>query len=266
MEDTSWLKQTDEPLFPDLLWSKPENKRQAGKLLIAGGNLHSFAAPAAAYAAAVKAGIGSVKVLLPDSLKSQIGHFQGPALEIEFGGSTPSGSFARTVLAKLLEEAERANGVLLAGDFGHNSETAIVLDSFMDKYEGQVTVAGDALDYFLGSNSRILSRKNTLSVINLGKLQKLVKNNGSSAAVRHSMGLHELVTFLNQWLTADKYLITKHQEQHVVAANGQVSSTKAKEDNNWQVELAAYVSVWLLQNLQKPFEAITTAVCDYLKK
>jgi len=58
MENTYWHKQTAEkPLFPDMLWSKPENKSHAGKLLIIGGNLHGFAAAAEAYNQATKAGI-----------------------------------------------------------------------------------------------------------------------------------------------------------------------------------------------------------------
>ena len=53
MDRTYWHKQTvEKPLFPDILWSRPQNKRQAGKLLIVGGHAESFAAVGEAYAAA----------------------------------------------------------------------------------------------------------------------------------------------------------------------------------------------------------------------
>ncbi|HXY18323.1 MAG TPA: hypothetical protein VEH48_02805, partial [Candidatus Nitrosopolaris sp.] len=134
MEDTNWLRQTpDKPLFPDLLWSRPENKRQRGKLLIVGGNSHGFAAPASAFAAAGTAGIGAARVLLPDATQKTIGTGFTDAV---FAPSTPSGSFSRQALAELLENAGWADGVLLAGDFGRNSETAILLESFLDKYKG----------------------------------------------------------------------------------------------------------------------------------
>src|SRR5690606_2345051 len=56
-----WRRQTPgEPLFPDVLWSRPEQKTTAGKLLVIGGNLHAFAAPAEAYNEAEKAGVGTV--------------------------------------------------------------------------------------------------------------------------------------------------------------------------------------------------------------
>jgi NAD(P)H-hydrate repair Nnr-like enzyme with NAD(P)H-hydrate dehydratase domain len=93
MENTNWLKQVaDKPLFPDLLWSRPENKRQAGKLLIVGGNLHGFAVPMAAYNAATAAGIGSARVILPEKLKKALGT---SFTEAEFAPSTPSGSLSR---------------------------------------------------------------------------------------------------------------------------------------------------------------------------
>ncbi len=263
MADTYWLKQTrDKHLFEDLLWSRPENKRQAGKLLIVGGNLHGFAAPGIAYSAALKAGIGSTRVLLPDKLQKTVGKF---IPEAEFAPSTLSGGFAKAALAQLLEAAQWADGVLLAGDFGRNSETDILLDSFVNKFDGQVTVAQDSLDYFWMPKSPLIERANTLSVINLGQLQKLAKNNRRSTAVLHSMMLADLVETLHDWTTGNPgQIITRHVDNFIVATGGQVSTTPGLEQSNWQVELAAYASVWWLQHPQKPFEALTTAVYDYL--
>ncbi|MEK7095707.1 MAG: hypothetical protein AAB896_00220 [Patescibacteria group bacterium] len=262
MVDTYWLKQAkDRPLFEDLLWSRPENRRYAGKLLIVGGNLHGFSAPGAAYGAAMKAGIGAARVLLPDKLQKTVGRL---IPEADFCPSTLSGSFARPGLAKLLEEGEWADGVLLAGDFGRNSETAILLDSFMNKFEGQVTVAQDSLDYFLGPKSPLIERLDTLSVIDLGKLQKLAKNNRPTTPILHNVMLSELVETLHDWTTGNPgQIITKHADNFIVASGGQVSTTPAPKQSNWQVELAAYASVWWLQNPEKPFEAITTSVHTY---
>jgi hypothetical protein len=263
MENTNWLRQTaDKPLFPDLLWSRPENKRQAGKLLIIGGSVDGFAAPASAFSAATKAGVGIVRVLLPDSTRKVLGT---SFAEAEFTPSTPNGSFSRQALAQLLENAEWADGVLLAGDFGRNSETAILLDSFLDKYAGLVTVAQDGLDYFWGRASKLLSRPETLSVINLGKLQKLAKNNRPSTPVLHSMNLHELVTVLADWTNGiPGSFITKHADNLVTASGGKVSTTPQAEESNWQTDLAAYASVWWLQQPTKPFEAMASAVHQYL--
>src|SRR5690349_9866882 len=132
-----WHKQTSEkPLFPDLLWSRPENKRHAGKLTIIGGNLHGFAAPAIAFNTAQKAGIGNVNVVLPNAIQKLVGTFLP---EATFAPSTPSGSFGSQSLAELLDTAAWADGVLLAGDVGKNSETTVVLEAFLQKYTGLAT-------------------------------------------------------------------------------------------------------------------------------
>ena len=261
MADTYWYKQTSQkPLFEDLLWSRPENKRQAGKLLIVGGNLHGFAAPAAAYAAAEQAGIGVARILLPDKLEKTVGRM---IAEAEFAPSTPSGSFSKKALAALTDNAAWADAVLLAGDFGRNSETAILLDSFMTKHKGQIIVAGDGLDYFLGKSSPLISRIDTTSVINLGKLQKLAKNNRPSTPVFNRMMLTEIIELLHDWTSGNPgELVTKHLENFIVASGGSVSSIPAPEESNWQIELGAYASVWRLQNTQAAFKALTTAVFD----
>jgi len=260
MENTNWLKQTrDTPLFPDLLWSRPENKRHAGKLLIVGGNKHGFAAPAAAYSAAEKAGVGSGRVLLPESLRRTVGSL----LEADFAPSNISGSFAKSSLAIFLEHAAWADGVLLSGNLGRNSETAVVLDSFVQKYQAILVVADDALDYFINAGSQILARPDTVLVINLGKLQKLAKNNG--LVLRHQDSLAELVRKLNDWSQVSKAsFITRHENQLVVATAGRVSTTPWNEDSKWQIELAAYAIVWIVQNPSKPFEALTAASYNFI--
>ena len=258
MEDTNWLKQSaGKPLFPDLLWSRPENKSFAGKLLIIGGNQHGFAAPISSYNAALKAGIGSARVILPDVLKRAIGVSFHEAI---FVPSTPSGSLAKRALDTLLEEARWADGILLAGNFGRNSETAILLSIFLEKYNGQVTVAQDGLDYFLTANSPLLYRPEILSVINMGKLHKLVKNSHSELSIRHAMSLYELVQVLSK---LDAQIMTKHADNYIAAAGGRVSTTPADKDQSWQIELAAYASVWQIQDPSTALQAATTAIYSY---
>jgi hypothetical protein len=110
-----------------------------------------------------------------------------------------------------------------------------------------------------------LGRQNTLSVINLGKLQKLAKANRPGTPVLHSMNLHELVTVLADWTNGTPAaFITKHADNYILAAGGKISTTPVKTEQNWQTELAAYAATWWLQNSEKPFEALTTAIYEYL--
>lgn len=246
-------------MFPDLMWSRPENKRQAGKLLIAGGNAHGFAAPGEAYESAMKAGIGTARVLLPDSLRKTVGKVFAAG---EYAPSTPSGSFNRRALAEVLALSQWADGVLLAGDFGRNSETAIMLEQLVSKHAGQLTLTQDAADYFLKTPSTPLERPDTLLVISFAQLQKLAASAGFTAAFTFDMDLLRLVETLHEF--SARYaagIIVKHLDIILVAVNGRVSTTKLAEDKEiWRVVTASVAAVWWLQNPGKTFEALTTSL------
>jgi NAD(P)H-hydrate repair Nnr-like enzyme with NAD(P)H-hydrate dehydratase domain len=256
MANTYWLKQEgDKPLFPDLLWSRPETQRHAGKLLIIGGNLHGFNAPAEAYNEAGKAGIGTCRVFLPNALQRTVSKLFP---EIEYVPSTPSGSFASSALAELLTAAVWADGALLAGNFGKNSETAILLESFIHKYSGQLTLAGDSIDYFITNSDVLLRRAETTIVLSFAQAQKLLTNAGSLRPLTSALGKAQIVELLHEFtekLTASIILAT--DETIYIAAEKHVSTT---ERPITPLEAAAHTSTWWLQNPGKPFEAMTTAI------
>ena len=255
-----WVKQDpNTPLFPDLEWSKPENKMHAGKLLIIGGNLHGFSAPANAFAAADSAGIGMTRVVLPDAIQKSVKAF---IPEADFAPSTPSGSFSAKSLDTFLEHAGWSDAVLMAGDLGRNSETAIVTESFTTKYQGPLTLSKDAVDYILETPELVIDRENTLLVLSIAQLQKLCINSKFMQPITYGMDLIHLVEALHT-LTSEHpvQLIVKHHDLMLVASAGQVSSTKCAEAKEiWRVETAATATVWWLQHQTTPFEALTTAV------
>lgn len=264
MDKTDWHKQTvDKPLYPDMLWSRPENRQYAGKLLIIGGNVHGFAAAGEAYQAATKAGIGTARMLLPDSLQKLLGRtFEAG----EFGPTTPSGSFSQRALAEALAMANWADAVLLAGDLGRNSETAILLEKFATKYSGQLTATRDAADYFITTPEAILSRPDTLLVISLAQLQKLAIQAHFTTAFTFDMDMLRFVDTL-QAFTAKHgiHIIVKHLDNVFVASGGQVSSTKLAHDMPvWRARTAAAAATWWLQNPSKTFKALTTSLAGDL--
>ncbi|MEO5627834.1 MAG: hypothetical protein ABIQ89_03005 [Candidatus Saccharimonadales bacterium] len=258
MSDTFWHKQTTEALFPDLVWSRPENKQQAGKLLIIGGNLHGFAAPAAAYQEALQAGIGVAKVLLPDALKKTVGRILENG---EYAPSTPSGSFNKQALASWLDWTVWADAVLIAGDLGRNSETAVAIEQYTTKTNKQLVITKDAVDYFYADPVKLLMRPNTTLVLSIAQLQKLAKQAKYPTPVQFSMGVAQLVEWLHEFSQTYKAnLITYHNENIFVDVNGQISTSHVGDKETWRVATASHVAVWWLQNPNKSFEALTTAV------
>ena len=71
MDATYWHKQSaTAPLYSDLIWSRPENRAQAGKLLILSGSAAGFSVAGQAYGAAQDAGV--VRVVLPELLRRTV--------------------------------------------------------------------------------------------------------------------------------------------------------------------------------------------------
>lgn len=255
-----WHKQNAEkPLFPDLIWSRPEHTSHAGKLLIVGGNSHGFAEPAEAFAEAFHAGAGSVRIVLPDAVRKTAGAILP---ELEYAPSTPSGSFAQSAAGELLNLAAWSDGTLLAGNFGQNSETAIVVETFAAKYQGLLTVAKDAADILISSTA-LLTTPDRLYVVTMSQLQRLAMRLHVHEPMTSQIDLLQLIERLHN-LTEQHPIavITKHVDQLMVAVNGQVSTTKLSPKNKWTVRTATHAATWWLQNPSKPFEALTTAIYE----
>ncbi len=255
-----WQKQTvSSPLFPELAWSRPENRNQAGKLLIVGGNKFGFAAPATAYAESDKAGVGTRRVLLPDALKKTVGALIEDG---EYTVSTPSGSFSQEALADWLSWAHWSDGVLLAGDFGRNAETAVLIEKFLAKSPVLTVITQDAIDYIAVSPQTVLGRQNTILVLSFSQLQKLSIASKFEHPLTFDMGLLKLVEWLHEFSSRNSVtIVLKYLKDIVVANEGMVSTTKLSEDLEiWRVKTSAHVATWSIQNSTKLYEAISVAV------
>ncbi len=257
MDRSYWQKQTPEqPLYPDLLWSQPQQRSKAGKLLIVGGNIHGFAAAAEAYGAGLKAGGGSIRVILPSGLKKTVGQVFP---EAEFAPMTSAGGLSSEALGVITEAADLADCALLAGDFGNNSETAILLEQFIHKYNGQLVVSGDTIDNFKSLSSILCQRPATSLVLNFSQLQKLITGEHFTQALVSSVDLLHMVELIHAFSLAKESLniLVEHDETIFVAVGGQVSTTKIADKRQLNLaKLAAAASVWWMQNPAKPFEAL----------
>lgn len=255
-----WIKQTiDKPQFEEILWSRPENRNGAGKLLIIGGSEHGFSAVGEAYQTATESGAGTVKAIMPDGIRK---HIKFVWEDADFVPSTISGSFAVKSLNELLMHASWADMVLIAGDLERNSETAMLLEKFIEKYSGPLTITKDAVDYFTTHADFISQRENTTLVLSLSQLQKLGTTLKFESPFLLSMGMVMLAQALHSFTDKHSFnIITKELDSIVVGSKGRVSSTKLKEDQEiWRVKTSAKMAVFWMQNPAKPFEAMTTSL------
>jgi len=225
MDHTYWQKQTaSKPLFPDIEWNKPERKNQAGKLLIVGGNKLGFAAVAENYQAAIDTGAGDVKVLVPDALKKTM---PKTLTDILYAPTTMSGGLSKESLTELAASAAWADGVLLIGDAGRNSETAILYEQFIPSYSGMLTVTRDAIDLVKNNPSMLIERNNTLIVASFAQLQKLFQGVYYPKMLTFNMQLLQLVEALHKFtITYPCTIMTLHKDTIIVAHNGDVVTQK----------------------------------------
>lgn len=251
-----WVKQQDKPAFPDLLWSRPVNKSSAGKLVIIGGNLHGFNIVANAFNSAQKAGAGTIRLVLPDALQKLLGKI---IPEAEFAPSTTSGSFAKLALNEISNAVNWADGVLLVGEFGKNSETAILLENIVKNISIPLVIAGDTIDELL-NNPGLLSKSNIIIGAEFSQLQKLAINTKYSQAFTSTMTILKFVETLHDFAkTKNINVVTYFEGQTFVSTEGRVSSTRTGYSLD---KIAAKVSVWYMQNPDKKFEAATTSLVN----
>lgn len=256
-----WRRQTPgKPLFPDIEWQKPEQKALAGKLLIIGGNAHGFAAVAQAYQDATTAGIGECRVALPDALKKAIDPL---ALDCVFVPTNQSGGISKDALPELKAATAWADGLLFIGDAGRNSETAIVYEQLLGAFPDKTTIiTRDAADLIKSSWPQLLEKSNVTFILTLAQLQKLFQSVYYPKTILFSMQLTNLAETLHKFtITYPANIVVFHQNQLLVAQNGEVTSTPWDDPMKiWRGSVAAKASVYATWHPQKLFETITTSL------
>lgn len=261
MQYDYWLKQDPKkPLFPDIEWQKPEQKTLAGKLLIIGGNKLGFAAVAQAYADALAAGVGECRVVLPDALKPVVDKL---ALDCVFVPSNISGGMSKDSMPALQAAANWADAVLLVGDTGRNSETAITLETFLQQSGALTIITRDAVDLLRAATTSLLQREPTVFVLTLAQLQKMFQAVYYPKTILFSMQLTTLVETLHKFTITYPGIgiVVFHQQQLLVARDGQVSSTPWEDPLIiWRGSVAAKSAVYALQHQSKLFPALTASL------
>jgi hypothetical protein len=257
---TYWHKQTTEkPLFPDIEWSKPEQKTQKGCLGIIGGNKLGFISVAESYQKSLEIGTGEVRVLLPDVLRKSI---PTSMTDVIFGDTNPSGGLAKNAMAEMKALGDWSTGILLIGDAGNNSETAILYSDFIKDYKGPLTITRDAIDLLKNDGQTLVDRPDTLIVASLAQLQKLFRNVYYPIVLTFSMQLTNLIEALHKFtITYPVSIAVLHQNQMLVASGGEVTGTPFSEPMKiWRGETATNAAVYWLWSPSKPLESVTASL------
>ena len=257
--DSFWQKQSStKPLFPDVEWNRPEQRSQAGRLAIIGGNKLGFMAVSDTYVAASELGAGQVRAVLPDVLKKAVPTHITDTL---FMASNASGGFSKDAHTELIAAVSWADVTLLVGDMGRNSETAMLVEQLLDDYAGQLVITRDAVELLKPVANRVVEREKTTLVLSFAQLQKLFQGVYYPRILSFSMQLMQLVDALHKFtITYPVTLVTFHHNQLLVAHAGTVVSQEFDEPMHiWRGLTAARAATYLLWNPTTPLEAIATS-------
>jgi hypothetical protein len=254
-----WRQQTKlKPLFPDIEWNRPQQKSAAGKLLIVGGTTHGFAAVVKSHAASQALGVGQVKVAVPDGLKKALPPDFSDGI---FLPTNPSGALAKTGQDQLATASQWADGVLLVGDSGLNSETETLFAQLLGSTTGWVTLTRDTIDLLYTAAAEIVNRPNTHLLMSFPQVQKLFSHVYYPKILTFSMQFTSLVEALHKFtITYPTTLTVLFGDKIVVAHGGQVVSQDfADQMALVSGQLAAKSAAYLIWSPKKPLEAIATA-------
>jgi len=262
MNNNFWLRQSiDTPLFPDIAWSKPQQSSKAGKLGIIGGNKLGFSSVAESYQTALTTGAGKVKILLPDALKKSI---PSTITDAVFAASNQSGGLSSEAYEQLRSLGDWADGILLIGDAGRNSETAIVYEKFLEKYAGQLTITRDAFDLLKSNPIGLVERPETTLILSFAQLQKLFQTTYYPIVLTFSMQLSNLVDALHKFtITYPTTITVFHQDNILVAHDGTVVSMPwADPMSIWRGQVATKAATYWLWSPKKSLESISTSLIN----
>lgn len=249
----AWHKQKDNPLFPNIFWEAPLNRNQAKKLLIIGGHAKQFSDTVGLYQHALAAGIGSAKVVLPDSLRKLIGN-QPDCL---FVASNPSGSIAKDTVQEILEYSNECDGVIFSSELSHNTETISLLETLFTEIAKPIFFSSNVLG-MLAFQPGLLLSGNKVLVSDMKHLIKLANSLDFPITIKTQSSIINKVELITKFTTEYNLGILLIESPIITAFEGQVCVTEVPNTKVGTPEILATVATFWLQHSKK-FEALSSA-------
>jgi len=257
-----WQLQASQPLFSDLLWSRPEKKSLRGKLVVIGGTTHDLFAPLTASQEALTAGIGELRTLLPETAPAVL--WQNSNLE-RFPVTQGGGIAARAI--EMVDAAcHWADGLLLPGSLGKASETVQLIGQLLRSQKDQLIVfCGDSVDAAIENSDVLLGRSAVVLVANLSQLQHLAKSIHSTEVLSSQLPLRVFGERCGTLAAASSQaIITTYGDHLIVACQNRLSATQRAStatvaSDKELISVAAVAAVIGVQFPAQLFKALTTA-------
>ncbi|MBR2841554.1 hypothetical protein IKE80_02125 [Candidatus Saccharibacteria bacterium] len=253
-----YFQKIDQKPTPDLTWNLPEQKR--GVIKIIGGNNNSFRTEVkTAEFLANRYPVEVPTIVLPDSLKAKL----PPLPNVIYLSSTDSGSFANTKELSTIMATPDFNLVL--GDLSKNSVTAGAVHDALKNLLRPTLITRDTIDLIAEHQPEsTLMNPQIIFFASMPQLQKLFRAVYYPKVLLLSQSLVQVADALHKFtLSYPTKIITLHNEQILIAANGEVKAVPLAKTGYqpltfWNGELATKI---VALNLFNPDNFINATIC-----
>jgi NAD(P)H-hydrate repair Nnr-like enzyme with NAD(P)H-hydrate dehydratase domain len=251
-----FIRQTNEPLHPQVLFSRPITRMSAGRLLLPGGHSGEFSLPTAINQLALAAGLGECRVVFPDVLAKLL----GGAPAVAFAPSTESGSLAREALGRILELSEETDAVGLGASLSGNSSTSMLVERLATDVKKPLIVFAEALPALRPNLSSITNRTDVLIIATMPEVFKLCGNLHIPINVRPGGGLVNKLEIIQNLAAASSASYAVYGTEVIIASSSETPTVTPIEYELSSLPALFYavLSTYWMQNLSAPLAGLTT--------
>lgn len=217
--DDWYIEQNDEPLFADVLWSRPETVARAAKILLIGGSTHGFHSLYEAHLVLTQHLPGTATAVLPESLKKHTKPFFSDG---EFVAATPSGSFSKKSLSHILTLMQSHDGLLIPGDIENNSETILLLEQIIEASSMPLGINKDVLALLKSSYSTITTKENLVLECSFAQLQRFATEIGFEIPFTSEMNFEKFAEALKSLSEFIRPALIVERDDTYLAVGGRV--------------------------------------------
>lgn len=241
--------------FEDIKWSRPENARQASKIIILGGSKDHFAETSNIYQELSKIKGLKIALLLPEYLKKIVGNNDA---NIVYASSDPQlGYFNKEALPLVKSLCAQSDLLILSGEVGRSSETQQFLESLIDATDIPVSIGSNALQSFADNYLGTLATKPNIHLfIDAYTTQRLFKSLSHHQAFTSTLTFQQKIDVLNNFTQKHELTLCVSDEDVIwCAKKGQIYYSRSRISAH---EIMVKSAPWLSWNSKEPLRTITS--------
>ncbi len=245
--------------FESIAWSRPENKRQASKVVILGGSKDHFADTSGYYQELKDITGIKLSLILPDYLSKLVGTKDPNIIFVE--GHKTGGYFIRESSNQIIQIINGADTCLMSGEIGRSSETQQFIEHVVDSCKSQTVITESALNCFAENYLENLLLKEGVAIcIDTPALTRLGKNIKFEKAFISNLGFAQKIDYLE--MITKKYsatLVISDNDTIWCAKSGEVFYSKSPKETS---KLISDITKWLSWNNKDPLRTILSTLTN----